>query len=433
MPLYSTSAAVNICPPELIEKIADLLLGTSFVNDQTLRLVMYPQAMKDLNRMTVFRKSWIPVVRSLQAKSLFGEPVLRSKWDRLVEVLNGEVSSSFAGQTDSFYISMWDAPDVRPIRPGFFFRSGFGPSEWKRGINPYLNFLSTTLTSGETVGEVLYSGTKQLVLVAVPHPHYLLPAEINTMTRAFRNITDLEIRVTWSVKRFVDAITFLGAFEALESVILRELYVVDDEEKAAWEVLEREMGDCRLPNLDYVVVESRFSPYNIMLLLALGPLPALKQLALHVKGKDLQWMGDKTAKWWPRVAGLLSGLTFLDLFAKESSERDWEGFDLTVASKLVELEVRSGRDIDFSSFLQRNSPWRATEILTIPDLMGFKDLAALDIVLASQPCLRVVNFEVPVAIWEDDGVIQEWANIISDAMPLCKGRDLLKPKKVKRG
>ncbi|EEB91013.1 hypothetical protein MPER_10702 [Moniliophthora perniciosa FA553] len=212
---------------------------------------------------------------------------------------------------------MWQMSNVQMAVPIMFWRQNSDVPFWRfrREMDPFVVFLATMLSSGKSVGEVLYSNTDRLWIKALPYPHHIFQDELLCIAKAFRNITRLEITKYWSVQCLEDAILFLASFPCLENLQLQTLFLVDDNEDRAWEMVDSVTGkDGVLSALKEVWVPDVHSPYNMLALLGTRcSFDMLKKVVWITEGYIVKRLFDQTKGSWRRVSAMLRKLETLNI------------------------------------------------------------------------------------------------------------------------
>ncbi|KAK7043034.1 hypothetical protein VNI00_008772 [Paramarasmius palmivorus] len=426
--------------PDIIGRIVEEVVGTVSHDVDTGIIDLPPETMRDLNSLVLLGKDWVERPRYIQARCLLGTESDQRMWNGLREMLDGPVTSSFAGVVDCFHLDIAGGVDVPQDEPLIFWRSGKTPvfeDYERRHSHPYIRVLSWILGSGKSIGQVIHERTRHVSLIPVRYPAFLRPRELITLTAAFKNITYLKL-TDWSVKQYSDAVNFLRTFKALEKVDLGQLYVIEDNEEEAWKRLESKTKP-RLRNLKEAWTWDVESPYGMLALLEAGsPFKSLRNLfwrfgqtffeELDRRTPENEWMHPGA---WTRLFSLWEGLELAHLEMLEGSTGTWDLVFLDKAcDKLAKLSVIFPPNVDAGDFLVYNLPVNTLVYLSVSHLHRSSNLRDIDQVLGKMPKLLKVHCLV-----FNENEVEESTKELPLSLPHCWSRKLIDVRvaKVKKG
>ncbi|EEB98143.1 hypothetical protein MPER_02403, partial [Moniliophthora perniciosa FA553] len=105
---------------EIIEKVVDEVVGEPIVDEDTEKLYLLREEMKDLNTLALLAKGWASKARYYQSRALLATRPDERRWHGLQDLLKGQVESTFAGSVDCFFFDMWRRSGIRVVETAAF-------------------------------------------------------------------------------------------------------------------------------------------------------------------------------------------------------------------------------------------------------------------------------------------------------------------------
>ncbi|KAK7060737.1 hypothetical protein VNI00_000469 [Paramarasmius palmivorus] len=414
--------------PEIVDRIVEEVMGDLVYDKETGVFDLSKEEMRQLNTLVELGRDWVSRPRYLQAHCLLATSTERHLWRGLREILESPVPSSFIGVVSSFHLDMTEALDP-PVHESL--------SVWRnpnhdieiveRRAHKYIRVLGVPLSNGATVGHLIHKNTRALSLICPPYPLHLRQRELVVLTETFRHVTILRLQKSWTVKCFTDAVIVLQTLKSLEFLGLGELYVVEDDEEAAWKRLE-DRRRCYLKHLKHATLWDVRSPYGMLALLeAGGPFASLRSFKWNFNGDYILHMAQETEAGelmrpgaYLRFSNLLHNLNVAHLEMNEGGSDAWNAIDLIYSSKMTVVGVFPPADVDVGTFLLTNLPAMSLKELYVSQLRRVESLRDVDAWLASLPQLTKVHCLV-----FDQSSVETWTEEVQWLMPYCWERKMV--------